>query len=84
MSGLLRRLRRKLVRRGIHAHRNFSIRNRNQHMDLRRAALRTKRPTVLDRGPTLLAGVFHVFEASAQPTGEQGRASGDLGIGSLG
>jgi hypothetical protein len=37
-------------------------------VDLRGAALRTKRPPVLDRGPTLLARVLHVFEASAQRT----------------
>jgi hypothetical protein len=51
-------------------------------VDLRSAALRTKRPAVFDRCPTLLARVLHVFEASAQRTGEQGKASGDLAIGS--
>jgi len=44
------------------------IRSRNLYVDLRSAALRTKRSTVLDRGPTLLARVLHAFEASAQRT----------------
>jgi hypothetical protein len=43
-------------------------------MDLWCPALRTKRPTILDLCPTLLARVFHLIEASAQRTGEQGRA----------
>jgi hypothetical protein len=37
-------------------------------VDLRSAALRTKRPAVLDRGPAFLARVLHAFEASAQRT----------------
>jgi hypothetical protein len=61
-------LRRKLVRLGIQASGNSSIRNRNLDVDLGSAALRTKRPTVLDRGPTLLARVLHAIEASAQRT----------------
>jgi hypothetical protein len=65
-------LRRKLARRRIQAHGNFSIRNRNLHGDLRSAALRTKRTPVFDRGSTLLARVIHFIEASAQRTGEQG------------
>jgi hypothetical protein len=36
------------------------------HVDLRSAALRTKRAAVLDCDPTMLARVFHLFEASAQ------------------
>jgi hypothetical protein len=64
----LRNLRRKLVRRGIQAGGNPSIRNRNLHVDLSSVALRTKRPTVLDRAPTLLAKVLHISEASAQRT----------------
>ena len=59
---------RKLVNRGLQVRGNSSIRNRNLHVDLRSPALRTKRPSILDRGPTLLARVFHVFEASAQRT----------------
>ncbi len=49
--------------------RRFSIRDRNLDMDLGSAALRTKRPAVLDRGPALLARVLHVLEASAQRAG---------------
>jgi hypothetical protein len=80
----LKDLRRKLVRRGIQASGNSIIRHRNLHVDLRSAALRTKRPTVLDRGSTLLARVLHVFEASAERSGEQGIEGSDhRAIGSL-
>lgn len=66
-------LRRKLVRRGIQASGNSGIRNRNLHVDLGSAALRAKRPSVLDRGSTLLTGMLHVFETSAQRTGRARR-----------
>lgn len=61
----LKKFRGKLVERGIHFRSGYSVRNRNLHMDLGSAALRTKRPAVLDRGATLLARVFHAIEASA-------------------
>ena len=61
-------LQRKPVRHGIQARGNFGIRNRNLHVDLGSAALRAKRPSILDRGSTLLAGMLHVFETSAQRT----------------
>ncbi len=81
----LRDLRRNLVRRGIQAWGNSGIRNHNLHVDLGSAALRAERPAILDRGPTLLARVLHVFETSAQRTGRaRRRASGDLEIGSSG
>jgi len=75
---LLRRrnLRRNLVRRGIQAWGDSGIWNRNLHVDLRSAALRAKRPAILDRGPTLLARVLHLFETSAQRTGRARRRSG--------
>ena len=63
---------RKIVLRGLWARGDFSVRNRNLHMDLRSAALRTERPAVFDRGPALLASMLHIFEASAQRSGEQG------------
>jgi hypothetical protein len=70
-------LRSNLVRRGIQAPGNFSIRKRHLHVDLRSAALLTKRPAVFDRGATLLARVLHFLEASAQRSGEQGRTPSD-------
>jgi hypothetical protein len=65
---LYRNLRRKLARRGIQAGHNPRFRNRYLHVDLRSVALRTERSTILDRRPTLLARVLHVFETSAQRT----------------
>jgi hypothetical protein len=65
-------LRRNLIGPMIHTAGASSIWSRYLHVDLRSAALRTKRAAILDRRSTLLAGVFHVFEASAQRTGEQG------------
>jgi len=75
-------LRRKLVRRGFRVGGNFSFRNR--HVNLRSPALRTKRPPVLNRGSTLLAGVFHVLKLAHNEPGEQARASGHRAIGPSG
>ena len=66
-----------LVPRGIHAGGNFVIRNRNFNADLGSAALRAKRAAVFNRRSTLLAAVLHVFEASAQRSGEQDVESSD-------
>ena len=51
---------------------NFGLRNRNRYVNLRSAALRTERPTILDRSPTLLAGVFHPLKLAHNEPREQG------------
>jgi hypothetical protein len=80
LPGLGGNLKPTIVGHGIQARANSSIRDRNLHVDLRSAALRTKRPSVLDRGAALLARVLHIIEASAQPIGEQpGRFDGSDG-----
>lgn len=56
------------------------VRSHDLHVDLRSAALRAKGPPVLDRGPALLARVIHVFEASAQRSGEQPAGSERSGL----
>lgn len=57
---------------GTNALVSLSIWSRNSDADLRRPALRAKRTAILDRISALLAGMLHVFEASAQRNGEQG------------
>ncbi len=49
--------------------RDLAIGNCYPNVNLWRPALRAKRPPIFDRCPTLPASMFHVFEASAQPTG---------------
>ena len=53
----------------------LSFRDRNFDADLRRPALRAKGTAILDHISALLARMLHVFEASAQRNGEQGRAN---------
>ena len=64
------------LQRLIQARSDVSIGSCDLHMDLRSAALRTKRPAILDGRPTLLARMFHAIEASALRTG---RASKGIG-----
>lgn len=56
---------------------NYGIWNRDLDINLRSAALRTKRTPILYRGSASLAKVFHLFEASAQPS-RRARSSGHL------
>jgi hypothetical protein len=46
--------------------RALSSRNRNLHMNLRRAALRTEWPSILNHCPTLFARMIHRCETNAE------------------